>query len=403
MTTPVIPKEILQRLKCINCNLYLSIGPVNQVLKGYFCGRCSDAEGVSVTIYEELAKFPLFPCIYDEFGCKKAFPFGEDTIAHETRCIYKPKTCPFDNCDWQGTFEKVLEHADEIHRNALKKARVKLNLLSNTKDRYMLTSQGLAFAVDVIYNAEKGLSIQVMQLFPKTVASASKCNVSICHPDGSSLISFNQNVVECDGQLKTSIYPELLQNSGRDYVFINFAPQWDMLAKATTSLFAACKNFKFGCSFMGTINEIKTHDAACKVYDCPLKCKSCTSKCININQHCIEKHKPSCYGFSFSVQQIVSQQVPQFNVFYTSSNSNLLYLLCFKYIMIEQLLYVAVQSLAASGAMKQILVQFQLGSLSIEKAIPVKPFTNEDNPFDNCVGFFCENLLESNILYHTKS
>ncbi|KAK9887467.1 hypothetical protein WA026_022614 [Henosepilachna vigintioctopunctata] len=83
-------------LNCSNCRNYLSIGPVlyNSIF-GYICGRkpcawlaSSDGDNTNQVLYENVAKFLLFPCKFRGDGCVSELKWGE-VEQHEEVCEYK--------------------------------------------------------------------------------------------------------------------------------------------------------------------------------------------------------------------------------------------------------------------------------------------------------------------------
>lgn len=83
----------LDQLRCVLCDFYLSVGPVRLVGEGYVCGRCGDAGGCVITIYNVVARSFLFPCKYEASGCAERLPYGK-MERHEAVCDKQPFFCP---------------------------------------------------------------------------------------------------------------------------------------------------------------------------------------------------------------------------------------------------------------------------------------------------------------------
>lgn len=85
-----IPLWILKDLRCKNCNLFLSHGPVYLIKDGAsICARCKilAKHNYRNWIYEELAGYFRFPCAFWENHCNETSPwnFGHE---HELHCPY---------------------------------------------------------------------------------------------------------------------------------------------------------------------------------------------------------------------------------------------------------------------------------------------------------------------------
>ncbi|KAG5885458.1 hypothetical protein JTB14_037039 [Gonioctena quinquepunctata] len=118
-------QEILSSLKCSICQNYLSVPPIHYIFEEQFrCGRC-----LFITInlksradlYERLAKFYKFPCIYE--GCGQEIPWT-DVPHHEASCPKRIVMCPF-KCNQKLNIQEMKEHFNlqhidsRFHRNTL--------------------------------------------------------------------------------------------------------------------------------------------------------------------------------------------------------------------------------------------------------------------------------------------
>jgi hypothetical protein len=112
----------LLKLKCSACNSCLSYFPI--YLSGdkeNICSRCINSlpQGSCFRneIYETLAQFVQFPCLYKNEGCSKEF-FPKDIPHHEENCKFRTIKCPtshFSLCTWQGARPTYLHHCQDKH------------------------------------------------------------------------------------------------------------------------------------------------------------------------------------------------------------------------------------------------------------------------------------------------
>ncbi|KAK9887469.1 hypothetical protein WA026_022616 [Henosepilachna vigintioctopunctata] len=116
--------------KCSNCKNCLSVEPVvfNTFYK-YLCGR-RECEALSVSLgesylqvlYQSVAEFLTFPCMYRRDGCMQELAWSE-VPQHEKMCVYMNFRCPFytettlgiEECVWLGEFSELLPHVEAIH------------------------------------------------------------------------------------------------------------------------------------------------------------------------------------------------------------------------------------------------------------------------------------------------
>lgn len=89
-----VPEHLLDQIKCVQCECYLSCDPVYiQSDGGNVCHRCVLSNGVSPhhlrnIAYERLSTIIVFPCIYRNRGCPTRLRFGRVLWQHETECSY---------------------------------------------------------------------------------------------------------------------------------------------------------------------------------------------------------------------------------------------------------------------------------------------------------------------------
>nr|CAH7761594.1 unnamed protein product [Callosobruchus chinensis] len=106
-----LSKEELTKLKCAQCQLYLSVPPIILNNGNNYCGRCKVA-GTRNNVYEELAKYILFPCVNET--CTLQLLWGH-IPNHELSCPHKVMLCPFINCSDSYKVKDVLVHFDQCH------------------------------------------------------------------------------------------------------------------------------------------------------------------------------------------------------------------------------------------------------------------------------------------------
>lgn len=86
-----LPTETISKLKCHLCHGYLSVPPIYSCKDKYACGRCNP-EWERNVIYEELAQYMIFPCIF----CDVGYPWGTVQF-HEEKCKRYKLLCPPNN------------------------------------------------------------------------------------------------------------------------------------------------------------------------------------------------------------------------------------------------------------------------------------------------------------------
>lgn len=108
--------DVLQKLLCDFCGLYLSAEPVLMDEKGQnMCGRCVADSELDLTdylknhVYENLGTLVYFPCKNYSAGCLEKVKLG-NSIVHEETCKYNTHLCPVNTaskCPWTGKISKI--------------------------------------------------------------------------------------------------------------------------------------------------------------------------------------------------------------------------------------------------------------------------------------------------------
>ncbi|KAK5641901.1 hypothetical protein RI129_010448 [Pyrocoelia pectoralis] len=111
---PSIPEGILDKLTCVQCQKWLSCGPVRLLPNGgSICGRCPSFEGPRDQYrhfaFEALACYFKFPCQYWEDNCPEWIPFKR-VSDHEENCSYG-STCSL-LCSHPSALFKSKRHLD---------------------------------------------------------------------------------------------------------------------------------------------------------------------------------------------------------------------------------------------------------------------------------------------------
>lgn len=173
-----LPPETLEKLKCVICEGYLSISPISSTDTGYACGRCiPDVTGIS--IYEEICKTHVFPCIYDKSGCKEVCRFGKEIQNHEETCIYRPLRCPKFQCQWIGHNSSIIKHFCLNHsKSKISKPKVEINLTTDVEEWMAFRDRGPVYLLFINYIKEQGLIFDVIKPDIDT-SLKQKCEVQI--------------------------------------------------------------------------------------------------------------------------------------------------------------------------------------------------------------------------------
>ncbi|XP_056636260.1 uncharacterized protein LOC130444916 [Diorhabda sublineata] len=129
-----LPTETINKLKCDLCRGYLSVPPIYSCKDKYACGRCNP-EWERNVIYEELAQYMIFPCVFCEVGypwgavqyheekCRKyrliCPPInskrGPNRGQYHQKCWKQNVRCPFDLCLDNIDVNDILKHFDKHH------------------------------------------------------------------------------------------------------------------------------------------------------------------------------------------------------------------------------------------------------------------------------------------------
>ncbi|CAK9317993.1 unnamed protein product [Citrullus colocynthis] len=120
-----------QILDCYICCERLSI-PVFQCENGHIscsscctkiqnkCPSCSLAIGyIRCRAIEKVLESIKVPCRNTVYGCKMTMSLNEIND-HEPSCTYEPCSCPFDDCTFVSSAEKLSLHFSKKHKNSAK-------------------------------------------------------------------------------------------------------------------------------------------------------------------------------------------------------------------------------------------------------------------------------------------
>lgn len=119
----VLTKNNMVNLVCNTCKKYLSVSPVYISNGKFICGRC-EPSGHRVTIYEELAKYMIFPCIHESCTVKLNWGQVQD---HEGNCPNKVIICPKHNCSSSHKAKDLYQHFVVKHQDLLCSNNFKVN------------------------------------------------------------------------------------------------------------------------------------------------------------------------------------------------------------------------------------------------------------------------------------
>ncbi|KAG5866860.1 E3 ubiquitin-protein ligase siah-1 [Gonioctena quinquepunctata] len=113
----ILTEEIVKQLKCSLCNLYLSFPPVYIISMEdakYKCARCTvhTRFRLRASMYENLAKFMKFPCIYKNCTEKLAW---EEVREHERDCEHRTLLCIVSDCNENVLQKEFASHFKEKH------------------------------------------------------------------------------------------------------------------------------------------------------------------------------------------------------------------------------------------------------------------------------------------------
>lgn len=160
----------------------------------------------------------------------------------------------------------------------------------------------------IIYGEKTGLSVFGEFFYNKYKEDSADYSLVVKSADGSSDFIIKNIKVMNDShkQSKQFITNGLINSIGNPKIKFMFqirVQQFDMTGEKTVvkklnnykllrsnDAFYACCNAKYGCNFMGTLNELIKHEEACELLCCFVK--DCNLICIqnNLVEHVVEKH-----------------------------------------------------------------------------------------------------------------
>nr|XP_023014552.1 uncharacterized protein LOC111504269 [Leptinotarsa decemlineata] len=128
MSKLFIPADILDKMVCLNCSLYLSVFPIHTKndSSGAVCGRCpitDKSKYIRDEAYETISQYLLFPCRHTANGCHENLTPNK-LSEHEISCKFRKFDCPsvgFSECTWQGPRNEMLPHFEVKHPDLLLK------------------------------------------------------------------------------------------------------------------------------------------------------------------------------------------------------------------------------------------------------------------------------------------
>ena len=124
-TTKHLDHDLLKTLQCPVCLEYM-LSRITLCENGHnICANCrstlSDCPSckgrflqVRNIALEDIARNAMYPCRNRQGGCNEILS-GDDTVAHESTCLYEKRVCPFrklsgDSCIWTGVLSQVVDH-----------------------------------------------------------------------------------------------------------------------------------------------------------------------------------------------------------------------------------------------------------------------------------------------------
>lgn len=127
-SSELLYKEYLEKYQCPVCYQYMH-PPIRQCVIGHsICSKChqrkkscpvckSQYKEGNHHLMENLHQHLVFPCKYNEKGCKRVVRRSERAM-HEANCWFSWQQCPISNfgyCTWLGPEKDAIEHCKEIH------------------------------------------------------------------------------------------------------------------------------------------------------------------------------------------------------------------------------------------------------------------------------------------------
>ncbi|KAI4459005.1 e3 ubiquitin-protein ligase siah2 [Holotrichia oblita] len=159
----MIPRHVIDGLKCGLCNSGLSIFPIHSYGNNDMvtCGRCpvqGDFLPQREHLYEELAKYIEFSCRYENLGCiEKLKP--DELQKHESVCPQKPCLCPIlplGECKWQGNYQDLREHCSDTHpTHTFGTLELEINIVTAHEENYVFHQADQTFVAQLKCDTEK--------------------------------------------------------------------------------------------------------------------------------------------------------------------------------------------------------------------------------------------------------
>ncbi|KAF5293498.1 hypothetical protein FQA39_LY02983 [Lamprigera yunnana] len=149
----------IESLRCSNCKLYLSCGPIRLSKDGSICGRCDvkDPSVLRELVLEAALQNVFFPCSYNKFGCQKQLLFGHVSDHEESKCYYVPFNCPDALCNWFGSVSQFALHFIAFHNKACRENMVfTLDLTKDEEALIMYFKSGTPFLLKYQYCKDVG-------------------------------------------------------------------------------------------------------------------------------------------------------------------------------------------------------------------------------------------------------
>jgi len=136
--------KLLKELDCPVCTEYMA-SPIKMCENGHsICGDCKErltvcptCRGTFVNVrnitLENLAAAAIYPCKYQDAGCKENFTLDERN-KHLSVCLYQSRKCPVSvilgvDCSWTGDLFHMLVHIRAEHANVIAKVPGHFNVI----------------------------------------------------------------------------------------------------------------------------------------------------------------------------------------------------------------------------------------------------------------------------------
>ncbi|KAJ8929365.1 hypothetical protein NQ314_017946 [Rhamnusium bicolor] len=159
----ILTEDIVSLLKCSLCDHFLSVSPVSIIsddgLK-YKCGRCHPIRTHVETraiMYENLAKYMTFPCIYKDCDKKLNWHQVKD---HESKCPHRTLMCPRLNCEDVIGINSFVSHFKEKHKDVYHSEKFMVEDVYNYHSLDLLEKDGKVFVIIFDYDDVRyGISV----------------------------------------------------------------------------------------------------------------------------------------------------------------------------------------------------------------------------------------------------